>query len=96
MIFIFISNTSIDIFSASSVLLHFFFSVVGATTSAGAADVGGGCGGGDGDGSLLFGSVSCYFYAFEIFGSFACGWFYRNKCDEWESSQVYKYTKMLE
>lgn len=67
MIFIFISNTSIDIFFASSVLPH-FFCAVGATTSAGAAGDGGGCGDGGGR-TLLFGSVSCYFYAFEIFGS---------------------------
>lgn len=50
MIFIFISNTSIDIFF--SFFRSFFFSTVAAAAAA-----------------LPFSSVSCYFYAFEIFGS---------------------------
>lgn len=66
MIFIFISNTSIDIFFVVvcffRLLSHFFL--------------------------LLF-------LCFWDFGLFACGWFYfRNKCDEWESTQMYKPYKL--
>lgn len=66
MIFIFISNTSIDIFF---VVVCFF--------------------------RLLSHLFLLLFLCFWDFGLFACGWFYfRNKCDEWESTQMYKPYKL--